>query len=314
MPLRSLIVATVCAAVAFPAVAQAAPAGTLVPDPDAEQVTALDGTLVWVTGAPGGGERLMRYRDGVTAAVEGAPVARFYRSIDLGRDRRGRLVLTYQRCASPSRCVIRRDDLAGRRGRVRGLGVRGCTTTTAPALWRTRAAYGLACRRGRVAEPRRSGLYVKTGSGAPRRMPRPSDAARFSVSDVTAADLRGTRAAAVLSDIYSYAYAIDVDRRGLVSVLAGASEGDSDQHALGLALGTGGALWSLTTAEHAGDPLQTVVNHLDGRCRDYEVLTAAPEAEVYPAIDLAVDGRAVYVVVPGTGIATFEFMPARSCR
>ena len=312
MRLRSLIVATVCAALAFPAVAQAAP-GTLVPDPAAEQVTALDGTLVWVTGAPVGGERLMRYRDGVTAPVEGAPVARFYRSIDLGRDRRGRLVLTYQRCASPSRCVIRRDDLAGRRGRVRGLGVRGCTTTTAPALWRTRAAYGLACRRGRVAEPRRSGLYVKTGSGAPRRMPRPSDAARFSVSDVTAADLRGTRAAAVLSDIYSYAYAIDVDRRGLVSVLAGASEGDSDQHALGLALGTGGALWSLTTAEHAGDPLQTVVNHLDGRCRDYEVLTAAPEAEAYPAIDLAVDGRALYVVVPGTGIATFEFMPARSC-
>jgi hypothetical protein len=43
------------------------------------------------------------------------------------------------------------------------------------------------------------------------------------------------------------------------------------------------------------------------------VLTAAPEAQTYPAIDLAVDGRALYVVVPGTGIATYEFAPARSC-
>jgi hypothetical protein len=314
MTLRSLAALAVCAAFALlPPAARAAPGATVVHDPGAEQLTALDGTLVWVTDAPGG-QRLMQRSEGATAPVRGAPTARFYRSIDLGRDRRGRLVLTYQRCASPARCVIRRDDLAGHRARVPGLGIPGCTVTTAPALWRTRAAYGLACRRGRVDDPRRSGLYVKTGSAAPRRMPRPADAARFGVSELIAADLRGTRAAGVLADIYAYAFAIDVDRTGLTSVLAAASEGDSDQQVRGLALARRGALWSLTTSEHAGDPLQTVVNHLDGRCPEYEVLTAAPEAEAYPAIDLAVDGRALYVVVPGTGIVAYAFTPVRPCR
>jgi hypothetical protein len=314
MTLRSLAAPLMCAALLLvPTAAHAAPGATIAGDPAAQQASALDGTLVWVTGAPGRSQRLMQRREGATAPVQGAPTARFYRSIDLGRDRRGRLVLTYQRCATPSRCVIRRDDLAGRRSRVGGLGVRGCTVTTAPALWRTRAAYGVACRTGRVADPRRSGLYVKTGPHPPRRMPRPADAARFGVSEVASADLRGTRAAGVLADIYSYAFAIDVDRTRLTSVLAAASEGDSDQHALGLALGRGGALWSLTTAEHAGDPLQTIVDHLDGDCRNAEVLTAVPDVEAYPATDLAVDGRALYLVVPGTGIVAHTFAPTRPC-
>jgi len=313
----AILAAVACAASALALAGAASPAhaadATVAADPAAEQVTALDGTIVWVTAAPGGGQRLLQQRDGVTGPVPGAPVAGFYRSIDLGHDTAGRLVLTYRRCETLSRCVSRRDDLAGHRASIRGLGVRGCSPTTAPALWRTRAAYGMACRRGNRADDRRSGVYVKTGSRAPRRMPRPADAARFGVSEVDSVDLRGTRVAAILSDIFSYAAVQDVDGRHISAFLAGASEGDSDEHARGLALGTGGALWSLTTAEHAGDPLQTVLNWLRGTCREFEVLSAPPGAEAFPAIDLAVDGTTAYLVVPGTGIVRHDLAPQHPC-
>jgi hypothetical protein len=92
----------------------------VVADPAAEQVTALDGTIVWVR-QEGGQQRLMQRTAAGEQPVEGAPAARYYRSIDLGRDRSNRLVLTYRRCDTPSRCVDRRDDLRGRRASFRGL-------------------------------------------------------------------------------------------------------------------------------------------------------------------------------------------------
>ena len=103
------------------AIAAPAAGATLAADPAARELTALDGTIVWVTETASGRRLLMQRRGGAVAAVRGAPTARSYRSLDLGRDRRGRLILTYLRCATPSRCVVRRDDLAGGRAGIRDL-------------------------------------------------------------------------------------------------------------------------------------------------------------------------------------------------
>lgn len=286
----------------------------VVADPGAREVTALDGTLVWVTQTAAGTQRLMRRDSSGDAPVPGAPAARFYRGLDLGHDRGGRLVLTYSRCSTPSRCTILRDDLEGHRASFRGLTLRSCTLSTAPALWGTRAAYGLFCRRGARADDRRSGLYVKTGTGPPRRMPRSKDVAKYAITSVSSVDLRGTRVAAVYSDIYSYATVQSVSGRGTVgSTMTGASEGDSDARTPGLSLGAGGALWALTDAEHAGDPLQTLIYRLSGTCREYDVQETPEAAGSYAATDLAVDGTAVYLVAPGVGITRHAFTPVRAC-
>lgn len=293
---------------------QAAAADTTVaPDPDAQEITALQGTIVWVTDVPGGRQALMQHTADGTRPVSGAPTAAFYRSIDLGRDSRGRLVLTYLRCATPSRCVPKRDDLAGHRATIKGLGLRGCTLSTAPALWRTRAAYGLECRRGRTYDARRSGLYVKKRGSGPRRLPRPRDATRYGATSVTSVDLRGTRATAIVADIYAYAYSVSVNGKRIRSALVATSEGDSDARARGLALGSAGDQWSLTASEHAGDPPQSVIHRVTAGCQQYEVMTSPPQDQRFPAIDLAVDGRALYLVVPDTGIVTHDFAPANAC-
>jgi hypothetical protein len=314
---RFLSAAALAATLALTASVAATPAAaadtTVVPDPAARQVTALDGTVVWVADTTDGRQRLMQHTAATTQLVKGAPAARFYRTVDLGRDRRNRLTLTYLRCDTPSRCVARQDDLTGTRASIRGLTPSGCSLGTAPALWRERAAYGLVCRTGARVDTRRSGLYVKTGSGAPRRLGRPADAARFGVWEVTSADVRGTRVGAVISDIYSYAFSANADGTDTRGFLAAASEGDSDAHANGLAVGPGGALWELTDAEHAGDPLQAVINRMSGSCREFEVLTSAPSEQAFRAIDLAVDGATLYLVVPGTGIVTHGFTPSHPC-
>ena len=290
-------------ALAIPAAARAE---TVVADPAAQQVTALNGTIVWVSGdSP---QTLMQHDASGDGPVPGAPAAAYYRSIDLGLDSKGRMVLTYQRCSSPSRCVVRQDDLHGHRTSMSVRLPPGCTMSIAPARWRTRTAYGIGCR-----TSSRSGLYVKSGSGPARRLPRPHDAARFGVTQPTSVDLRGTRAAAVLSDIYSYAFAENTDGGALSHHLSAASEGDSDAHTPGLALGTGGTLWSLTDAEHAGDPLQTVIQQQTTTCSAYQTITAPEGDERFPATDLAVDGEQLYTVVPGTGITTHSFAPVRSC-
>src|SRR4051812_34142764 len=147
----------------------AARADTVVADPAAQQVTALNGTIVWVSGdSP---QTLMQHDASGDRPVPGAPAAAYYRSIDLGLDRRGDLVLTYLRCTSPSRCAARPDALPGHRTSMSVRLPAGCTMSTAPARWRTRTAYGVGCR-----TASRSGLYVKTGSRSAHRLPRPHDA------------------------------------------------------------------------------------------------------------------------------------------
>lgn len=295
MTARHLISAALVLAALAPA-ARAADT-TVAADPDAQEVAALDGKVAWISG-PSGHQRLM--------GVDSPPQARAYRSIDLGRDARGRLVLTYLRCRTFSHCTAFRDDLAGHRKPFRGLAPHRCSLTTAPAVWGRRLAYGVACR-----DARRSGLYVDG-----RRRPLPRDAVRFGADEITAVDLRGARVAAVASDVYEYAFSQTVAGRQRHAFLAAASEGDSDEHARGLSLGRGGALWALTDAEHAGDPNVTVVFRSIGACVQHESLqtAAGPDQESsFRATDLAVDGAALYLVVPGTGIVRHDFAPEHPC-
>jgi hypothetical protein len=306
---RTMLLLGAAAALAAPAAAATADT-TVAPDPTARSVSALDGALVWVSGAYGH-ERLMYKAPGGPARVPGTPEAKSYASIDLGRDAGGRLVLTYLRCRSAGRCTALRDDLQGHRASIRGLTPQGCALSTAPAMWRNRVAYGLDC------NDRPLGLYVKTGSGAPRRLPRPHDAVKFGSRSIDWVDLRGTRVGAVAADVYEYAFSQTITGTGLRSFLAAASEGDSDEHVVGLSLGAGGALWTLVDAEHVGDPNQAVIYRLTtGGCLDYESLANPPgpdQESGYRATALAVDGSSLFLTAPPTGIVNHAFAPEKAC-
>ncbi|MBA3327183.1 MAG: hypothetical protein H0T43_02630 [Solirubrobacterales bacterium] len=313
---RAIPVSLVLVVLAAPGAAAAADT-VVAPGAQAQRLTALDGTIVWVTGtAPR--QRLVQRTAAGIAPVKGAPVAA-YRSIDLGRDRRNRLVLTYLRCGTGAGCRVYRDDLLGRRASIRGL-TRRCEVSSAPALWRERIAYGLACHTGsgrtKRADPRRSGLYVKTRSGSPKRLPRPRDAVRFGVHHVPWVDLRGTRVAALAADIYQYAFSQTTGGSRRQSFLAAASEGETTEHVGGLALGSGSVLWTLVRSEHTGDPSQAVIFRHTGGCLDSEAMVnprGPDEATGFRADALAVDGRTLYLSVPGTGIVAHGFTPDRTC-
>ena len=304
---RSLLTILLAATLlAVPAGASAA--DTLVaPDTAARQVAALDGTLVWVSGAFGRQRLMQRTPDGTIAPVKGAPVARSY-AIDLGRDSDGKLLLTYKRCDTASSCKVLWNDLDGRRATYRNLAPRGCTLSTAVSQWRTNIAYGLFCTRSGRADNARGGLYVKAKGRAARKLALPRDAVRFGARSIDAVDLRASRAAAIAADIYEYAFSQSLGGRDMWSIFAAASEGDSSADARGVALGTGGALWALTDAEHLDDPKETIIFRRAGTCLRTEVIRT-PSTGDYAATGLAVDGAALYLVVPGAGIVTHDFTP-----
>lgn len=309
IPLLPLLAAL--AGLLVPATAHAQ---TVVADPAARQVTALAGSVVWSSAAEDGEVLMRRDEQGRVARVAGAPAARAYRSLDLGLDAKGDLVLTYLRCSTLTRCVPHTDDLQGARRSIRGLERGGCRLTTAPAMWRATRVYGLTCRRGRRFDRRRSGLYAQTRRAAPRRLPPPPRALAAGSLLVTSVDLRGTRASAVTADINEYAYSVRTSGRGLQAFLAAASEGEGNADAGGLALGPGDALWTLVTSEHAGDPNEAVILRSTRGCLGVQRLANASEDERgFRATDLAVDGRTLYLVAPGTGITTHAFAPERPC-
>jgi hypothetical protein len=315
MTARTLLRAAAAAAITAACAAPAAHAATIAPDPTAGEVTALDGTVVWVSGAPGA-QRLMQHDASGTRPVQGAPAARAYRSIDLGHDRGGGLVLTYVRCATSGACAVRRDDLRSHRVSFRGLVLTRCSLSTAPAVWRTNAVYGLLCRNrdGRTFDAARSGLYVKADGRSPRRLPLPRDAVRTGATSITHVDLRGTRVAAVAADVYAYAFMETTAGRDISSSRVATSEGDGDERAVAMALGTTATLWALTESSHAGDPNAARISRVQGSCLTWETTTNPPgptEAEGYPATALAADGATLYLVEPGTGVVTHEFFPVR---
>ncbi|MDX6717846.1 MAG: hypothetical protein QOJ63_100 [Solirubrobacteraceae bacterium] len=315
-PLAFLV--TLAALAAAPAAAGAADI-SVVPGADARQMTALDGTLVWVSGKFPNHTLMQRSPDGIITPVAGAPRAT-YLSIDLGHDGAGKLVLTYLRCSGTRNCKAYSDDLAGHRVTYKRLAPRRCTLTAAPARWGSRVAYGLGCTklRGkpRVHDLKRSGLFVRTGTGAPKRLRLPKPATRFVIDNVRWVDLHGARVGAVVSDIYSYAFSQTVDGTRLRSSFVAASEGESDESVRGLSLGTGGALWTLVDAAHTGDPNQARISKLGASgCSASEVL-ANPSAadEGYRAEALAVDGDTIYLYAPSSGIVTHDFNPSSTCR
>src|SRR5205814_5029682 len=91
--------------------------------------------------------------------------------------------------------------------------------------------------------------------------------------------------------------------------LAAASEGESDEHTRGLALGPAATLWALVDAEHTGDPNQAIIHRLAGGCQEWESLDNPPgpdQESGFRAIDVAVDGPTTYLLVPGTGIVSHD--------
>ena len=298
------------ATAAAPAAALAADT-VVVPGAEASRMTALDGTLVWTTGAFPNQTLMRRGPDGAVAPVTGAPVAT-YRSIDLGHDGSGRLVLTYIRCAGTRDCKAYSDDLVGRRASYKRLAPAGCQLTAAPARWNSRVAYGLAC-----TKASRSGLFVRRGSAAPKRLALPKDAVRFGATHIAWVDLRGTIVGAGATDVYAYAFSQTVNATQLRSDFVAASEGDSDERIAGQSLGSGGILWTLVDAAHADDPNLAIVSRIAGAgCDEFERLGNAPgpaQADRYRAEALAVDGRTIYLSAPGIGIVTHAFTPSRPC-
>jgi hypothetical protein len=305
---RSVLTSLIAAALlAVPATASAADT-LVVPDPAADQITALDGTIVWVSGKFGNQTLMQRTSAGTISAVKGAPTSRNYRSIDLGRSRANRLVLTYLRCDSNQACKPISDDLAGRRTAFSKLTRPGCMVNAGPSQWRNRIAYGLFCT-GSTANRKRSGLYLKTDGHAPARLQLPKDAVKFAIRTIESVDLRGSRVAAVAADIYEYSFSQTTSGKDLQSFFAAASEGESDASARGLAIESSLAWWTLTNASHTGDPNETIIHReFGGGCSRVERLTSPPDAE-FLATDLAFDGAVLYLLVPGTGIVTHTIAP-----
>ncbi len=302
----SLVAVVACLA---PAAATASAADTLVAaDPAARQITALDGTIVWVSGEFGHQRLMQRTPDGTISEVRGTREARSYHSIDLGRNPDNRLLLTYLRCDSGNSCKALWNDLDGRRATFRKLELPRCSVSTAPSQWRKRIAYGLECR-GSRRNRALTGLYVKNGRRAPVRLRRPKDAVKFGVRWIASVDLRGTRVAAVAADIYEYSFSETVGGRDMRSFLAAASEGESDESANGLAIESASTHWTLTDSSHSDDPDEAVILRQTRDCVQREALVSPPGADGFEAIDLAVDGGALYLVRPGTGIVAHTFTP-----
>jgi hypothetical protein len=315
---RSLILMALAALAAAPGAASAADT-VVVPGADARQMTALDGTIVWVSGKFPNHTLMQRDTDGTITPVAGAPRATYF-SIDLGHDGAGKLVLTYLRCSGTKNCKAYSDDLAGHRVTFKHLAPKRCALTAAPARWGSRVAYGLGCSKltgkPNVHDAKRSGLFVRKGAGPPKHLRLPRNATKFRIDGVQWVDLRGTKVGAVVADIYSYAFSQSVDGTHLRSAFVAASEGDSDESVRGLSLGTGGALWTLIDAVHTGDPNQARISRLQASGCTHSEIQANPTeaAEGYRAEAMAVDGDTIYLYAPGTGIVIHEFSPSSTCR
>jgi hypothetical protein len=276
--------------------------------PGRGQMAALDGTIVWVSGDYPT-EVLMQHTDAGSARVAGAPQALAYHSLDLGHDARGRLVLTYQRCASPTDCRTLRDDLHGHREGITGLTRPRCSLSAAPAIWGRRTAYGLYCHKPRsdAVDEARSGLYVKTGSGTPRHLPRPRKAIRYHAATMTSVDLSGSRVSAVATGGYEYAFSETVTGRGLHSFLSVSGEQDGGEFTTAAVRGEGDSTLAMVEGPLQGLD-EAIVFRLSGGCLESESVVD-PEGSGHPPSALAVDGPTLYLAVAGVGIVRHAFSP-----
>lgn len=286
----------------------------IAPGVKTDELAALDGTVVWISGESPNLTLMRRSPDGVIAPVKAAPTGA-YASMDLGRSSAGRLVLTYQRCGRASTaCRHYSDDLAGHHVAFKRLAPKGCKEGR-PARWGSRTAYELTCS-GRGS--RRSGLFVRTGGGAPTRLSLPKGVSRNNPYDV---DLRGARVSARASinapsggDEQDVLFSQTVNARSLRSLDVITSEGLSTSVVERPQLGAGGALWTLVKTEFDADPPKATLERLsaDG-CPSEETLPASPVGDDFGADKMAVDGDTIYLYVPGTGIVSHEFAPDVPC-
>jgi len=217
MNTRSLIAGLTFAALAMASAASASDSA-LQPDVGAQFLAALDGTVVQIAGNAPNYTLAQHNPDGTVVPVAGAPQA-LYRSVDLGHDAAGRLVLTYIRCSDNTNCKAYSDDLAGHRVSYKRLTPRRCTLTTAPARWGSRVAYGQTCTKLRgkpgVWDAKRSGLYVRSGAGVAKRLRMSAGSSGY----VDRVDLRRTTVAAVSPGNQSYAFSQSVNAKNLRSTL-----------------------------------------------------------------------------------------------
>ena len=299
----------------------AAAAETVAPDPHARQVTALGGVVVWVSGSDPA-KLMQRSPGGTIAPVAGTSAAAAYRNPDLGRDAGNRLVLTYARCATLTRCTYVRDDLRGNRTIFKGLAPKRCALSATPAVWRSSVGYALACfKRNRdgikVYDGARSGLFLKKGASKPRRFAAPFNARRTGSLTVDDVDLRGGQIAASYADVAEYVIVQKTDGSRRYSERAALSEGDGEQSAVGLTIGTGDVrLWFLTRSSYAGTNARAIIHRHAGGCTGYQSLVTpdGPNREWdYPYIDLTADNGTVYAVDAGVGIVRHTYQETAGC-
>ena len=314
---RSLISClTVAALAAVPAAASASDPvlGSAV---GPQHLTALDGTVVKVEGSGTSAQLIQRAPDGSVAPVAGAPHGD-YRAIDLGHDATGALMITYIRCDGAGHCRAFSDDLHGRRVTFKHLTPKRCELTTAPARWGSRVAYGLSCSKlhgpPHVYDAGRSGLFVRSGAGAPKKLRAPKRGYAYA----NWADLRGTTVGAIAAGNQSIAYSQRVDGSRLRRMQITDNQGETDDYSIdGMELGGGGALWTLVTdSEEEGDMVTQELSSLGASACDMQVIPIVTDPNTHQpdlAGDaLAVDGDTVYLT-RGAAILTHAFQRTGGC-
>jgi len=313
---RTLI--SVAALTALAAAPTPASADTVVdPLAEAQAMTALRDIVVWIDG-----DRLNHHSaDGAHIPVQGAPAGN-YRSVDLGLTASGRVVLTYRRCqfATSNVCQVVSDDLNGHRVSFKRLAPKRCEVTSAPSRWRDRVAYGLSCAKPHgppdVFDPRRSGLFVRTGDHPPKRLRLPDNVERNESYFISSVDLRGERVAAVVhADGFGRAIAQGIDRSQPRSVFVSGGGEEARDFESGTAIGTNGALWTFSFGFESSSVFATIRRIERDGCVAADNLPAPPPSTTadYPATAMAADGDRLYLFVRGTGIVVHPFSPAAPC-
>ena len=200
---------------------------------------------------------------------------------------------------------------AGHSASFPGLAPKGCTVGPV-AVWRTRTAYSLFCVRAGRVDDRRSGLYVKRGTRAARRLALPAGIVRARLPEDSSIDLRGRRVGGIACDcdISFHAFAEDLDGRNGVSFMVAGSDGDEAGDAPGLALGPAGTLWALAVDQGGGRTETRIMRASGPHCIQSE---GVPGDERPAAVDLAVDAQVLYLASPGIGITEHQFAPERPC-
>lgn len=297
------IVAGALVAAAPQAVAQTGGETLTIADPAVVSIAAQGGILAWTRVGPDGRWILMARSSGIAAAL-GIPASRPGALSDLaaGRDARGRVFLTYVRCAGstarPS-CSPRIFSFVTGERRARVLPtLRPCSAMNAWRAWRTTTAvsgYGAGCPRG--------ALIVRDGARSRRlaipRMTRTDPGLPWRAERITLADLRGDRFSAVIgvgTAAWVWIGRISNPRDEVVYTRAG-SEGDCAVDASGAQLAGAWAYWTVSsTCAAAGEAawLVRAPTRRDAACEGHRQSVALEAA----ARGLAVDGAAIYYAAP----------------